>query len=79
MVTAVGDSLEGKTVVVTGSGNVAIYAAEKATQLGAKVLTMSDSNGWIYDAEGIDLAAVKEIKEVKTKNNNTTYEVVVFE
>ncbi len=57
--------LAGKTVVISGSGNVAIYAAEKAMQLGAKVVTMSDSTGWIYDAEGIDLAAVKEIKEVK--------------
>ena len=59
------NSISGKTVVVSGSGNVAIYATEKATQLGAKVVAMSDSNGWIYDAEGIDLAAVKEIKEVK--------------
>ena len=49
----------------TGSGNVAIYAAEKASQLGAKVVTLSDSNGWVYDKEGIDLKAVKEIKEVK--------------
>ena len=60
-----GYSMEGKTVVVSGAGNVAIYATEKATQLGAKVVTMSDSTGWIYDAEGIDLAAIKEIKEVK--------------
>ena len=60
-----GNSISGKTVVVSGSGNVAIYATEKATQLGAKVVAMSDSNGWIYDAEGIDLSAVKEIKEVK--------------
>ena len=57
--------IAGKTVVISGSGNVAIYAAEKATQLGAKVVTMSDSTGWVYDAEGIDLDAVKEIKEVK--------------
>ena len=57
-------SFEGKTVVVSGSGNVAIYATEKAQQLGAKVVALSDSNGYIYDAEGIDLAAVKEIKEV---------------
>ena len=60
-----GLSMEGKTVVVSGAGNVAIYATEKATQLGAKVVTLSDSTGWVYDAEGIDLAAVKEIKEVK--------------
>ncbi len=59
------DSFEGKTVIVSGSGNVAIYAAEKATQFGAKVVAMCDSTGWVYDAEGIDLAAVKEIKEVK--------------
>jgi len=59
-----GESIQGKTVVISGAGNVAIYAAVKATQLGAKVVTMSDSNGWIYDAEGIDLAAIKEIKEV---------------
>lgn len=57
--------LAGKTAAISGSGNVAIYAAEKATQLGAKVVTMSDSTGWVYDPEGIDLAAVKEIKEVK--------------
>jgi glutamate dehydrogenase (NADP+) len=60
-----GKSFEGKTVVVSGSGNVAIYATEKATQLGAKVVALSDSNGYIYDKNGIDLAAVKEIKEVK--------------
>ncbi|MCQ4725131.1 NADP-specific glutamate dehydrogenase [Anaerotignum faecicola] len=65
MLKAVGKSLEGQTVVISGSGNVAIYACEKAQQSGAKVVTMSDSNGWIYDADGIDLAAVKEIKEVK--------------
>ena len=59
------DSFEGKTVVISGSGNVAIYACEKATQLGGKVVTMSDSNGYIYDPNGIDLAAVKEIKEVR--------------
>lgn len=56
--------LAGKTVVVSGSGNVAIYAVEKAQQLGAKVVAMSDSNGYIYDAEGIRLDVVKEIKEV---------------
>ncbi len=65
MLAAVNDSLEGKTAVVTGSGNVAIYAVEKATQLGAKVVAMCDSNGYIYDENGINLDAVKEIKEVK--------------
>ena len=59
------DSLVGKTVVISGAGNVAIYAAQKATQLGGKVVTLSDSAGWIYDAEGIDLALIKEIKEVR--------------
>ena len=60
-----GNSMEGKTVVVSGAGNVAIYATQKAQQLGAKVVTCSDSNGWVYDKDGIDLAALKEIKEVK--------------
>ncbi|MDO4298291.1 MAG: NADP-specific glutamate dehydrogenase [Lachnospiraceae bacterium] len=55
----------GKTIVVSGSGNVAIYAAEKAQQLGAKVVAMSDSNGYIYDPEGIQLDIVKDIKEVR--------------
>ena len=59
------DSFEGKTVAVSGSGNVAIYATEKAQQLGAKVVTMSDSTGWIYDPNGIDVALVKQIKEVE--------------
>ena len=59
------DSFEGKTVVISGSGNVAIYANEKATQLGAKVVAMSDSNGYIYDEKGIDLAVIKQIKEVE--------------
>ena len=60
-----GESFEGKTVVISGSGNVAIYATEKATQLGGKVVALSDSNGYIYDANGIDLDLVKEIKEVR--------------
>ena len=60
-----GLSFVGKTVVISGSGNVAIYANQKATELGAKVVAMSDSNGYIYDKAGIDLAAVKEIKEVR--------------
>ena len=59
------DSIEGKTIVVTGSGNVAIYAVEKATQLGAKVVAMNDSNGYVYDPNGINLDVVKDIKEVK--------------
>ena len=59
-----GKDIKGKTVVVSGSGNVAIYAVEKAHQLGAKVVTVSDSNGWVYDPDGIDVAALKEIKEV---------------
>ena len=59
------DSYKGKTVCLSGSGNVAIYACEKATQLGATVVTMSDSTGWIYDPSGIDLDLVKQIKEVE--------------
>ena len=59
------DDIAGKTIVVSGAGNVAIYAIEKCQQLGAKVVTCSDSTGWVYDPEGIDLAALKEIKEVK--------------
>ncbi len=59
-----GTSFEGKKVVISGSGNVAIYACQKATELGATVLTMSDSNGFIYDPNGIDLDTVKQIKEV---------------
>ena len=59
-----GKDIAGKTIAVSGSGNVAIYATEKAQQMGAKVVTMSDSTGWVYDSEGIDLAAIKEIKEV---------------
>ena len=60
-----GSSFNGKTVVVSGSGNVAIYAIEKATELGAKVVACSDSNGYIYDENGINLDVVKDIKEVK--------------
>jgi glutamate dehydrogenase (NADP+) len=58
-------TLEGKTVTISGSGNVAIYACQKATEFGAKVVAMSDSNGYIYDENGIDLAAIKQIKEVE--------------
>lgn len=57
--------IKGQQIAISGAGNVAIYAAEKAEQLGGKVVTLSDSNGWIYDPEGIDIKAVKEIKEVK--------------
>lgn len=60
-----GESMQGKTVVISGAGNVAIYAAQKAQQMGAKVVTCSDSTGWIYDPEGIDVALLKEVKEVK--------------
>ena len=60
-----GNTLQGKTVVVSGAGNVAIYAIQKAIQLGAKPVTCSDSTGWVYDPDGIDVEALKEIKEVK--------------
>ena len=60
-----GIDIAGKTAAVSGSGNVATYAIQKAQQLGVKVLTCSDSNGWVYDPDGIDVAALKEIKEVK--------------
>lgn len=60
-------SVEGKTVVISGSGNVAIYAAQKMTELGAKVIAMSDSNGYIYDAKGIDVGVVKQLKEFERK------------
>ena len=60
-----GVDIAGKTVAVSGAGNVAIYAIQKATEMGAKVVTCSDSTGWVYDPEGIDVAALKEIKEVK--------------
>ena len=65
MLTDNGLSFKGKRVVISGSGNVAIYAAQKATELGAKVIAMSDSSGFVVDEAGIDLAAMKEIKEVK--------------
>jgi glutamate dehydrogenase (NADP+) len=69
-----GDSLEGKNVAVSGSGNVAIYTVEKALELGAKVLTISDSSGFIYDPDGIDaekLEAIKDLKEVQRKRIHT--------
>ncbi|MCX7970246.1 MAG: NADP-specific glutamate dehydrogenase [Negativicutes bacterium] len=62
-----GDSLRGKTVLVSGSGNVSIYTTEKAMELGAKIVAMSDSNGYVYDAGGIDLDIVKQLKEVERK------------
>ena len=60
-----GSDIKGKTVSVSGSGNVAIYATEKAHEMGAKVVTASDSTGWVYDPDGIDVEAIKEIKEVR--------------
>lgn len=65
MLKAHGNSLQGKSVIISGSGNVAIYACEKAYQMGAKVMAMSDSNGSVYDPDGIDLDLIKEIKEVR--------------
>ena len=65
MLKAVGESFKGKTVVISGSGNVAIYATQKATELGGKVVALSDSNGYIYDADGIDLDLVKDIYAVR--------------
>jgi len=67
MLKANGKTLAGKTVLVSGSGNVAIYANQKATELGAKVVAMSDSNGYIYDPNGIDLDCVKQLKEVERR------------
>ena len=67
MLKANGKSFKGQTVVISGSGNVAIYACEKAQELGANVVTLSDSNGYVYDKDGIDLDAVKQIKEVERK------------
>ena len=58
-----GDSFKDKTVVISGAGNVAIYATEKAQSLGAKVVALCDSNGYVYDKDGIKLDVVKEIKE----------------
>ena len=65
MLKCIGNDIAGKTVAVSGAGNVAIYATQKAQELGAKVVTVSDSTGWIYDSEGIDVALLKEVKEVK--------------
>lgn len=76
MLKAAGKSFEGKTVVISGSGNVAIYATQKATQLGAKVVALSDSNGYIYDPNGIDYKVIKEIKEVKRARIKTYLDYV---
>ena len=65
MLAAHGHDIAGKTVAVSGAGNVAIYAVEKAEQLGAKVVTVSDSTGWIYDPQGIDVALLKDVKDVR--------------
>jgi glutamate dehydrogenase (NADP+) len=65
MLNARRDTLRGKTAIISGSGNVAIYAAEKAQQLGAKVVAVSDSDGYVHDPEGIDVSTVKDIKEVR--------------
>ena len=83
MLQANGKSFEGQTVVISGSGNVAIYATQKATQYGAKVVALSDSNGYIYDPDGIELELVQQIKEVergrikeyvnRTSHKNVTY------
>ena len=67
MLREAGKSFAGATVVISGSGNVATYACQKATELGAKVVAMSDSNGYVYDEQGIDLAVMKQIKEVERK------------
>ena len=71
MLKANGDSFKGKTVVISGSGNVAIYACQKATELGAKVVAVSDSNGYIYDKHGIDYKTLKVIKEQKRDRIST--------
>ena len=76
MLKAAGDSFEGKTVVISGSGNVATYANQKATQLGGKVVAMSDSSGYIYDPNGIDYKIIKEIKEVKRARISTYLDYV---
>lgn len=81
MLNAKGDSLKGKTVVISGSGNVAIYAAEKSAQMGATVVTVSDSDGYIYDADGIDIELVKKIKEVnrgRIKEYLNTHSAAVY-
>ena len=76
MLKANGSSFEGKTVVISGSGNVAIYANQKATQLGGRVVAMSDSSGYIVDENGIDYKVIKEIKEVKRARIKTYLDYV---
>ncbi len=76
MLNSVNDSFEGKTVIVSGSGNVAIYANEKATELGAKVIAMSDSSGFIYDPNGINANIMKQIKEVNRARISTYLDFV---
>jgi len=76
MLKSIGDSLEGKTVIISGSGNVATYANQKAVQLGAKVIAMSDSGGYIYDKNGIDLDVIREIKE-KNRGRISEYANIV--
>ena len=76
MLADMGESFEGKKVVISGSGNVAIYACQKATQLGGKVIAMSDSNGYIVDEAGIDYKIIKEIKEVKRARIKTYLDYV---
>ncbi|EUJ61593.1 glutamate dehydrogenase [Listeria fleischmannii FSL S10-1203] len=74
MLAATNQSLKNKTVVVSGSGNVAIYAIEKAEELGAKVVACSDSSGYIFDQEGINLKTLKQIKEVERRRIHTYLE-----
>ncbi|HJC21028.1 MAG TPA: NADP-specific glutamate dehydrogenase [Candidatus Butyricicoccus avicola] len=76
MLADMGESFEGKKVVISGSGNVAIYACQKATQLGGKVIAMSDSNGYIVDENGIDYKVMQEIKEVKRARIKTYLDYV---
>ena len=76
MLADAGKSFEGQRVVISGSGNVATYANQKATQLGGKVIAMSDSNGYIVDENGIDYKVIKEIKEVKRARIKTYLDYV---
>ena len=66
------DSFEGKRVVVSGSGNVAIYAAQKAQQLGATVVALSDSSGYVLDEKGIDIETIKQVKEIELVRPSAT-------